>query len=378
MKNNFLSIQFLRSQALQVEKIPVIGIPMIAYHLRKKYGSRVVTSAKVRNYAQAIRDYETKAVKTKSLPTILNLDTYNICNLTCPFCPTGTRQMERKPCRMLLEKARNVIDSVSPHVLEARLFNWGEPFLNPDIFKIIKYAAGAGLFTVINSNLSLKVDGLAEKVVSSGLDYLAVSMDGITQESLAKYRRKAQSALVKENIRKIIKERNRRGLSHPKVEIAFCVFRHNEHELDRLQEFGRELGVDSVLPRRAFIYLPSFVPVNPEFQPLQGLGGSTCRFLYHELTVEADGHISPCCTSISDQWDVGTVSDLKHLDSLWNSEKFLQMRRSFGACATAANKEETLCSYCRIVHSPDGQPGTLSPLPPQMVYLKDTFHHGMG
>jgi len=369
----------LRSLALRLEKVPGVGIPVIAFHLWRKYGLRVVTAAKVRNYARAIRDFENHAVRTRSLPTILNLDTYNTCNLACPFCVTGTRQMEREICRMPLEQAMRVIDAVRSHVLEVRLFNLGEPFLNPDIFDLIRYASDAGLFTVIHSNLSLKVDGLPEKVVSSGLDFLSISMDGSTQESLVRYRRKARSDVVKENIRRIIEERNRKGHSRPIVEIACCVFRHNEHELEELKRIGEELGVDGVVPRRAFIYLPSFVPVNPEFQPLHGYGfeGSTCRFLYHELTVEADGRISPCCLSFSRRWDVGTVMDLGNLEGLWNSEQFRRMRSCTGKDPAAVGEEETLCRYCRLFISPDGPPGTLSPLPPHMVYSKNTFHHGL-
>ncbi len=365
----------LRSLALRAEKIPGIGIPVVACHLRRKYGPRVVTAAKVLNYARALRDCETRAVVTRSLPTILNLDTYNACNLGCPFCPTGTGKMERERCRMPLDQARKVIDAVRSHVLEVRLHNWGEPFLNPEIFDIIRHAFDAGLYTVINSNLSLKGDGLAQKVVSSGLDFLSVSMDGASQESLVQYRRKARFDVVKQNIRSIIEERNRQGLSRPQVEIAFCVFRHNEHELGELRKLGGELGVDRILPRRAFIYLPSFVPTNPEFQPLLHLGSPPCPFLYHELTVEADGHISPCCTSFSDRWDVGTVSDLEEVGRLWNSEPYRRMRRFAGTEAAAAEDEKTLCRYCRLFRPVEEKPGTLSPLPPHLVYLGKTYQH---
>ncbi|MBI4557225.1 MAG: radical SAM protein [Candidatus Hydrogenedentes bacterium] len=351
--------------------------------LVRKYGQRVVTREKVRNYILAQREKALKAVEVKSLPYILNLDTLNGCNLKCPFCPTGTGQHERPKARLPLEHAKNVIDAVKDHVLEVRFYNWGEPFLNPNIFEIIRHAREAGLYTIINSNFSIRVDHLAEKILDSGLDFLSLSVDGLEQGTLEIYRRKANSELVFENVRKLVAARRGRGLSRPRIELAFLVFRHNEHEVPRLEAMGKELGVDHIYPRRAYIFHESLVPEHPDFQPRQYEFTGTCDFLYQELTIEATGSVSPCCTSMSSKWDIGKIQDLEDMRRFWNAPEFRAMRalyagdRNFKQITGGKN---ILCQYCSLVSlrpdGADGRKGKLSPLPPSFVADGKTYAHG--
>ena len=312
--------------ALKFAEVPLVGPKAMELYLRRKYSARVVTHAKVENFIQAQQDKFSRAIEVKSLPWILNLDTFSGCNLKCPFCPTGTDQMERRRAHMPMARAKRMIDLVKDHALEIRLYNWGEPFLNPDIFEIIRYARDAGLFTVISSNLSVKVNDLARKVVDSGLDRLTASIDGIAQKSLETYRRKANAKLCFANIKAITEEKTRQRVSHPSVELRFLVFRHNEQELSQLEAKRREIGADLFEPRRAFIFHDSFVPKHPDYQPIKEIFHGTCDFLYSELTVEATGAISPCCTNTSEKWDIGNLDELNDLREFWNAPIYRAMR----------------------------------------------------
>lgn len=369
-----------RQIALKFADVPVLGPKAIEAYLRRKYCDRVVTPAKVRNFIQAQKDKFDRAIEVNSLPWIINLDTFSGCNLKCPFCPTGTNQLERKKAHMPTERAKRVIDLVKDHALEIRLYNWGEPFLNPDIFDIVRYASDAGLFTVISSNLSVKVKDLPRKVVDSGLDRLTASIDGISQKALETYRRKADAELCFANIKAITGEKLRQGVAHPSVELKFLVFRHNEHELGQLEAKRREVGADIFAPRRAFIFHESFVPKHPDFQPIQDIFQGTCDFLYSELTIEANGAVSPCCTNTSEKWDIGTVEQLDDLRGFWNQPVYRDMR------AFVAGKEdvqshapgrEILCRTCDLVAHPNCGARKLSPLPPSFQAAGITYDHGL-
>ncbi len=369
-----------RRVALKLAKVPVLGPTAINLYLRRKYCDRVVTAAKVENFIQAQQDKFDRAVEVKSLPWIVNLDTFSGCNLKCPFCPTGTDQMERRKGHMPMEQAKRVIDLVKDHALEIRLYNWGEPFLNPDIFEIVRYARDAGLFTVISSNLSVKVKDLPRKVVDSGLDRLTASIDGISQKALETYRRKADATLCFANIKAIGEEKARQGVTHPSVELRFLVFKHNEHELGQLEAKRREVGADLFLPRRAFIFHDSFIPKHPDFQPIKQIFHGTCDFLYSELTVEATGAVSPCCTNTSAKWDVGTIEDLGDLREFWNAPIYRAMR-AFNAgrkdAESLAPGREILCKTCDLVDHPNCGAGRLSPLPPSFQAAGITYAHGL-
>jgi organic radical activating enzyme len=336
----------------------------------------------VHNFIRAQQEKSARAIEVRSLPWILNLDTFSGCNLKCPFCPTGTDQIERARAHMPIERAKQMIDLVKDHALEIRLFNWGEPFLNPDIFEIIRYAHDAGLFTVISSNLSVKVEDLAKKVVDSRLDRLTASIDGIAQKSLEMYRRRANADLCFANIKAIAAEKTRQRVAQPSVELKFLVFRHNEHEIDQLEAKRREIGADAFWPRRAYIYHDSFIPRHPDYQPLQSLFHGTCDFLYSELTIEANGAISPCCTSTSEKWDVGDIANLNTLTdlrNLWNNPTYKAMRaHASGQDAEAhAPGIKILCQTCDLVAHPNCAARKLSPLPPAFQATGTTYAHGL-
>jgi MoaA/NifB/PqqE/SkfB family radical SAM enzyme len=367
--------------ALDLASLPVLGAKAMEMYLRRKYNDRVVTPAKVKNFIQAQRDKLDRATECKSLPWIINLDTFSGCNLKCPFCPTGTDQMGRPKRHLPIDHAKRVIDSVKEHAMEIRLYNWGEPFLNPDIFEIIRYARDAGLFTVISSNLSVKVKDLARLVVASGLDRLTASIDGVSQHALETYRRRADAQLCFDNIKAITDERASQGAKVPSVELRFLVFRHNEHELEQLEAKRREVGADVFEPRRAFIFHDSFVPEHADFQPLTQVFQGACDFLYSELTVEATGAISPCCTNTSSRWDVGTIADLDGgLRAFWNAPIYRAMRAYTSGRPDAeqlAPGQEILCKTCDLIDHPNCSKQRLSPLPPSFRAIGITYRHDL-
>jgi len=371
---------FRKQLALKLASLPVVGRKGMETYLRRKYGARVVTPAKVENFILAQQEMFDRAVEVRSLPWVLNLDTFSACNLKCPFCPTGTGQIDRKKARLPIEKAKKVIDLVKEHALVIQLYNWGEPFLNPDIFEIIRYAHDAGLFTVINSNLSIRVDDLAKKIVDSRLDRLQASVDGISQEALEVYRRKSEAKLVFDNVRAIADERIKQGVDHPVLDLAFLVFSHNEHEIDQLNAKQKEIGSDAFAPRRAFIFHDDLIPKHKDYQPLHAIFNHTCEFLYSELTVEATGVVSPCCTNMSEKWDLGPIEDITSLIELWNNPTYLAMRAVNAGKSTSeylAPGEKTLCETCGLVDHPEIERGHLSPLPPSFVADGMEFDHKM-
>ncbi len=76
-----------------------------------------------------------------TLPPLLGIEATNVCNARCPLCPTGNGELQRVKGMLCLEHFQQVIDEVKAHVVMINLFNYGESFLNPDIFAMIRYAA---------------------------------------------------------------------------------------------------------------------------------------------------------------------------------------------------------------------------------------------
>ena len=121
-------------------------------------------------------------------PTHLQIEPTTYCNLRCLLCPVNTG-LNRPRGHMDFKVFQKVVDEVGEYLFFILLWDWGEPFLNPEIYAMIRYAVERGIKVVSSTNghLFAQYDH-ADRVVRSGLDTLIVALDGITQETYEGYR----------------------------------------------------------------------------------------------------------------------------------------------------------------------------------------------
>ena len=119
-------------------------------------------------------------------PPVVMIEPTNICNLKCPLCPSGNGTLKRTKGYMNFNVFKKIIDEIQATAFMVVLWNQGEPYLNKDFSKMVKYASDRGLFTLVSTNGNIAFN--AEEVVNSGLDSMIISLDGTTQETYNKYR----------------------------------------------------------------------------------------------------------------------------------------------------------------------------------------------
>jgi MoaA/NifB/PqqE/SkfB family radical SAM enzyme len=124
----------------------------------------------------------------RSYPYIMTIDPTNICQLRCPGCFTGMANEKRRKHHKrgdaqheLARLSGNVLDSILNEcgdvVFHCHFYNWGEPLLNENLPDLIRSASSRGIYTKIDTNLSLKCsDAMLENLMSSGLDILSASI----------------------------------------------------------------------------------------------------------------------------------------------------------------------------------------------------------
>ena len=163
-------------------------------------------------------------------PTHLQIEPTTYCNLRCLLCPVNTGL--NRPCgHMDFRIFQKVVDEVGEYVFFILLWDWGEPFLNPQIYDMIRYARERGIKLVSSTNGHLFAQSdHAERVVRSGLDTLIVALDGITQESYEKYRQGGELDAVLTGIRTIVAWKRALNSDTPVINLRFLVMRHNEHD----------------------------------------------------------------------------------------------------------------------------------------------------
>lgn len=268
-------------------------------------------------------------------PYALFLDTANVCNLECVWCPTGMKKNTRTFSIMPKEKAFEVIDKIGICLTEILFFNWGEPFLNKDITEIIDYAKKKyAPYTVISSNMNVALSYEdACKIVDSGLDKFIASIDGVSQNVYEKYRKGGNVRFAFENLRMLIKAKKDKKSETPQIVWQYLVFKHNEHELDAAKKLAAETGVDKIEFEKPWCPVEWAATKEEYSNYVQGKSEKEyknqnphCNWLWNSVVVNANGSVSPCCSVEDEKDDFGSIFG-QSLFKLYNNKEFVAARR---------------------------------------------------
>lgn len=280
------------------------------------------------------------------LPIWLVIEPCNFCNLKCPVCLTGSGKMNRPSKAMGFEEFKKIVDQVRGYTKKILLFGWGEPFLNKDILKMVKYAVESGIRDVrLSTNCTLlNSKELCEEIVKSGLRRLILSFDGLDQETLSKYRRGANFNNIVEGIKLFTRTKKELGADLPETELQFLVMKHNEHQRKAMREFARKLGVDVYMEKSLNTYRGSYFQEKAkDFLPkdqsrsryilednkkykLKGEIPNSCHLVYQSAVINSDGTVIPCCNDLYSDYIMGNVFKEK-LKNIWKNKKYQTLRK---------------------------------------------------
>ena len=154
------------------------------------------------NYYMARFQRKRTAIQVLNYPFSLIIDPTSICTLHCPLCPTGQGNTSRPRGSLRYADFKKLIDEVGDFLVTVNFTNWGEPFLNKDIFSMIRYCKQKGIpYTSLDSNLNTFYSNDTETLVLSGLDRLTASIDGASQKTYEIYRKGGDFELAVSNLR---------------------------------------------------------------------------------------------------------------------------------------------------------------------------------
>ena len=116
--------------------------------------------------------------KIPKSPIYVDVEPTNACNFKCNFCMRN--QMKRKICYMNLNQFKIVAKSAKNANAKAlRLIGWGEPFLNKDIYEMIRVINSHNMVSHATTN-GILID--SEKILDSGLRSIYFSMQGLNEK----------------------------------------------------------------------------------------------------------------------------------------------------------------------------------------------------
>ncbi|MGE4291025.1 MAG: radical SAM protein [Desulfovibrio sp.] len=184
------------------------------------------------------------------------------CNLRCPGCIHGLdrkgkslKDLYRTDKKfMTFEEFQRVVDDTLEFRPLLSLYGAGEPFLNPDVYEMVRYAGLERKFPLQFHTNGLPLD--PHRLAPLGPTDVTFSVDGFSQESYEKYRRGGDLKQVLEIIETFARlaAEQPQGL-RPKITFKYIIHRFNEEEVQTAKDWVAKLP--NVIFREAAFVLPA-------------------------------------------------------------------------------------------------------------------------
>ncbi|MGC2423988.1 MAG: radical SAM protein [Nitrospirota bacterium] len=170
------------------------------------------------------------------------IDTVDACNLRCVHCHRGVNYKKNTSKKMGLDVLERLLDKITSECecKDIGLYNWTEPFLNPELDKCVAAIMSRGIGCLLSSNLSLNKPAMLEAVLSQK-PTLVVSVSGFEQKTHELYHKGSDVSRVKESLKYIAGFREKQNLELH-VEVHCLQFVDNQQDQMMWEHFCKEHG----------------------------------------------------------------------------------------------------------------------------------------
>jgi MoaA/NifB/PqqE/SkfB family radical SAM enzyme len=249
-------------------------------------------------------------------PDIVQIESTNLCNAKCVFCPRD--EMHRRQGVMEFDLFRKVVDECATlGITHVRVHNYGEPFLDRQLVEKVRYAKSRGIAEVgMISNGSLIDEETARGMIDAGLDAINISVDAAGKEVFEKTRIHLDYDTVIGNIKRLHELRMASGRRRPRLILSF-------------------VRQDNSADEQAFIAEWSRIADKIHITDLHNWAGTLhersnvrypCYRLWQTFTVLWDGRVSLCCADYDGRNVLGDLR-VSTIAEIWNSKAYRGVRR---------------------------------------------------
>jgi MoaA/NifB/PqqE/SkfB family radical SAM enzyme len=214
------------------------------------------------------------------LPGRMYIECTAACNISCTeaCCAPETGITRTRQAGMLdFEVFRRVIDEAGPTLGRVDFFNYGEAFLHKRAVEMCEYikAKFPHIYLYTSTNGLALTEEQARRLVHSGIDEVTFSVDGATQASYEKYRKRGCLDVALANLRAMADEKRRSGRDLPFLNWRYILFTWNDtdEEMNSARALAADIGVDRLCweitdhPENAFSR--RFVPGSADFAAIK-------------------------------------------------------------------------------------------------------------
>ena len=254
--------------------------------------------------------------RTSRWPDIVQIESTNLCNAKCVFCPRD--EMHRRQGVMDTDLFKKVVDEcVQLCITHVRVHNYGEPFLDKQLVEKVRYAKARGIAEVgMISNGSLITEDIAQGMIDAGLDAINISVDASGKEVFESTRLNLNYDDVIANIESLVRLRKAAGKVRPKLILSFVRQDNSADEqqfIDHWRKIADKIHITDLHNWAGTLNATSDVNY-PCYRP------------WLTFTALWDGRVSLCCADFDGRTILGDLRT-QSIQEIWNSDAYRAVRR---------------------------------------------------
>lgn len=273
------------------------------------------------------------------VPFSVQIDICSACNLKCNFCfHSDVNAITKSKTRfgaMSFELFKKIIDDMKADWGEAkvkklRLFKIGEPLMNLEVTRMVKYAKEADVAECIEitTNGTLLNQQMSLELIEAGLDILNISVNGINEkqyEDACQY--KIKFSEYYENIKFFYDHKNK-----CKVFIKYSDIGYSEEEKQKFYDLF-ENACDEIFVETISATLWQDTNINEKIADAhKGTYGQklkekkVCPFLFTTMVINDRGIAHLCCVDWKSEYVLGDLK-MESIGDIWKGSKLRQYQK---------------------------------------------------
>ena len=283
---------------------------------------------------------------TQLAPYQIVIEPTTLCNLNCPLCPR--QKLTRTQGNMKFKEFKKIIAKLPKTVNSMELYFMGEPLMNKDIFKMVKYAEENNISTKISTNTML-VENYIDEIFDSKLSNLIVTLDGATKKSHESYRIGSDFDKITKTIKRLCKTKKNRNINKPEITLQFLVMKQNENEIEKVIKLSKELNVDHLTLKNISIGTENKTDIEKLKKKYLPDNKKYIRHKYHNKSdicywafcsvILWNGDITICCYDFDGKYVLGNAIK-EDFNKIYKSKKYSKIRKKI------IKRELDICKKC--------------------------------
>lgn len=320
--------------------------------LRKDILSGAAIPDSWHNLYGTMEDYRSKT------PYVFNIETTNVCNMTCRMCPRTTL-MTRKTGIIEDSDFKSLLDQIKPHDNQdfqlfknficdeygikendrsedafyfyrisrcLTLHGYGEPLLDPHIVSRVQQCSERNIpsyFSCVPANVTLE---MMKHLMEEGLSVIKFSLDELSDEGQRAVRGHRNN--YTESIEKILSIISYKKLN-PQIDteivITMLSFSEESKEMEKQKAF-----IDLWHDHPVYAYIKSqdnrwYYKYSGNYRNRSHYERQYCEFPWTSLSVMSNGTVVPCTQDYNAEMKMGSVKEDRIYD-IWNGPEYARLR----------------------------------------------------